>query len=62
LVALLSLASAPRRLRYVQSAIPCQRWLGDVLADPLLKLHDATGALGAGDNCSSLPAGWIPQI
>jgi acetyl esterase/lipase len=35
--------------------------LSDVLADPVLELHDATGALIAqNDNCSSLPAGWIP--
>ena len=35
--------------------------LSDVLADPVLELHDATGALVAqNDNCSSLPTDSIP--
>jgi hypothetical protein len=35
--------------------------LSDVLADPVLELHDAAGALiSQNDNCSSLPAGSIP--
>jgi acetyl esterase/lipase len=35
--------------------------LTDVLADPVLELHDASGALIAqNDNCSSLPANSIP--
>lgn len=38
-----------------------QAGLSDVLADPVLELHDAGGALIAqNDNCSSLPPGSIP--
>jgi hypothetical protein len=36
--------------------------VSDVLADPVLELHDKSGALIAqNDNCSSLPAGSVPD-